>query len=106
VARVFTVRVAVSKFGLEPARAGRRPVAGVGHLRFSLDGGRYDEPLYAGANGRLALAEGVNGYFSPAYQPQITYRNIPAGSHKLTVQLVNRDDTPAGVAATVMFTVR
>jgi hypothetical protein len=100
----FTARVRVSGFHLVGGQGPRRQ--GYGHLHFVLDRGRYDQPRYAGANGRLALKLGVNGYYSPAYKPEISYRGIPRGIHTLEAQLVNADDSPTGVASRVRFTVR
>jgi hypothetical protein len=102
----FTARVAVRRFVLEGLRAGTTPRAGHGHLHFILDGGRYDQPQFSGANGRAALRLAVNGYYSPGYKPTITYRHIPAGRHTLEVEVVNRNEIPTGIDATVRFTVR
>jgi hypothetical protein len=102
--RAFTVRVRVDGFHLVAGQTARRQ--GYGHLHFELDRGRYDQPRYAGANGRLALRLGVNGYYSPAYRPEITYRGVPPGAHTVSVELVNNDDTPTGVRASVRFRVR
>jgi hypothetical protein len=102
----FAAKVAVSGFALTMPTPGARSAVGHGYLEFSLDGGRYDEPRFSGANGRRALALAVNGYYSPAWRPSIEYRRIPAGRHTLTVELANRDGTPAAARATVSFTVR
>lgn len=106
VAATFTARVTVSRFRLIRSGLGAKAREGFGHLHFALDHGRYDEPRYAGPNGRLALRLGVNGFYSPAYRPTITYRRIPPGWHALSVLLVNSNDTPTGVADVVRFRVR
>jgi hypothetical protein len=102
----FTARVAVRRFVLQRAPAGANPVTGHGHLHFILDGGRYDQPQFSGANGRAALHLAVNGYYSPATMPTITYEHIPAGRHTLEVTLVKRNEAATGVAAIVKFIVR
>jgi len=102
----FTARVAVRRFVLQRGDMGSKPHARHGHLHFILDGGRYDEPQFSGANGRAALRLGVNGYYSPAYEPAITYSHIPPGRHTLEVELVDIDETPTGTGTTVHFTVR
>lgn len=102
----FTARVVVARFRLVRSRPGATPRRGFGHLHFILDGGRFDQPRYSGVNGRLALRLGVNGFYSPSYGAAITYRDIPAGPHVLRVQLVNADESPTGVEASVRFNVR
>jgi hypothetical protein len=102
----FTARVSVGRFILQDAQAGDDPLARHGHLHFIFDGGRYDQPQFSGANGREALRLGVNGYYSPAYDPTITYKHIPPGEHTLEVELVNRNDTPTDIRATIHFSVR
>jgi hypothetical protein len=106
VGRAFVVRVRVSGFSLQGPGAGGLSLAGHGHLAFALDGGRFDEPRFSGVNGRWALQQAVNGYYSPAYGPSIVYRRVPAGRHRLVVSLVNRDGSPAGVSSDVSFSVR
>jgi hypothetical protein len=100
----FTVRVEVSGFRLQHSPSAPVPASerDVGHLEFQLDGGRYDEPRFAGVNGRLGLEQAVNGFYSPAYAPRITYRRIPAGPQVLLVRLAD----PAGVATRVSARVR
>lgn len=99
----IAAHVLISGFHLLPPAAGRTTRQDYGHFHFMLDHGRYDQPRYAGTNGRLAIAEGVNGYYSPAYLPTITYKHIPPGRHTLQVQLVNTNDAPTGVQASVTF---
>ena len=103
----LTVRVRTSDFHL--LRLSTRPVrprAGTGYLHFILDGGRLDQPRYSGPNGHLALTLGVNGFYSPADHPTITYQHLPPGPHILTAQLVNTDQTPTGISATIHFVSR
>ena len=104
--RAITARVAVHHFALVKATASTKPHAGHGHLHFILDGGRYDEPQFSGVNGQMALRLAANGYYSPAYKPSITYKHIPAGRHTLQVELVNLNEEPTGISATVHFSVR
>ncbi len=106
VASVFSVRVLVTGFRLRPVKPNGKPRGGFGHLHFILDHGRYDQPRYSGTNGRLAARLGVNGYYSPAGGPQITYRGVSPGAHALQAQLVNNDESPTGVMSTVKFNVR
>ena len=76
-----------------------------GHVHFSLDGGKYDYPKYSGANGDLAVQLGVDGMYSPATEPSITYSGLPAGEHTLEVDLVNNDHSETGTTASTTFTV-
>jgi len=85
---------------------GRAPAPGVGHLQFSLDGGKYDFRQYSGAAGKLAKRYGVAGKYSLALGPGLTYRRIPNGRHTLRVTLAGNDLKPVGRSATVRFTVR
>jgi hypothetical protein len=100
----FTVRVAVHGFRLGASRRGGSTPSG--HLHFILDGGRFDEPQFAGANGRKALRMGVNGYYSPADRPTITYRHIGQGKHVLEAVLAVENHTATAVSAKVHFRVR
>jgi hypothetical protein len=103
----FTVRVALAGFTLERRESGPGSAKpGRGELEFALDEGRFDEPQYAGRNGQLALRLGVNGYYSPAFSPQITYSGIPTGRHAITVRLADGTGTPTDVSDTVRFVVR
>jgi hypothetical protein len=102
----FTAKVKLKNFKIAPKAVGQAPKAGEGHLHFMLDGGRYDYPKYSGPNGTLGKSLGVNGRYSPALAPTITYRHIPPGKHTLGVILANNNHTPTGVTATSDFTVR
>jgi plastocyanin len=100
------VKVKLSNFKLAPSQVGKAAKQGKGHLHFSIDDGKYDFPKYSGANGKLAVKLGVQGKYSPSVTPSITYRNLPAGKHKLEVYLANNDHTNTGVEANTSFTVK
>jgi hypothetical protein len=102
----FTARVKLSNFTLAPSKVGMAAKEGEGHLHFALDGGKYDQPKYSGANGKLAVKLGVQGKYSPSVAPTITYRQIPPGEHELEVYLANNDHTDTGVEAKTSFTVK
>jgi hypothetical protein len=102
----FTAQVKLANFEIDPAAVGKSPVPGKGHLHFRLDGGRFDIPENSGANGKLAKKLGVDGKYSPAVKPQITYTNIAPGKHKLEVYLANNNHTDTGVEAETEFTVK
>ena len=105
VGSTVTARVTLSNFKLAPKDVGKKPKPGEGHLHFSMDGGKFDHPKYSGANGKLAVKLGVDGKYSPAVTPSITYRHLPAGKHKLEVYLANNDHSNTGVEAATDFTV-
>ena len=100
------VKVKVSGFKLAPQAVGKPPVQGEGHLHFAMDGGKFDQPKYSGANGTLAVKLGVNGKYSPSVTPAITYTGIPKGKHSLEVYLANNDHSNTGVEALTSFTVK
>jgi hypothetical protein len=100
-----TAKVYLQGFELDPADVGKAAAEGKGHLHFSLDGGKFDTPKYSGANGKLAVQLGVDGMYSPATEPTITYTGLPAGEHTLKVALANNDHSDTGVSATTTFTV-
>ena len=99
------VSVDLAGFELDPENVGKQPEAGKGHLHFTMDGGRFDKPKYSGANGELAVKLGVDGKYSPAVAPEITYRKLPPGEHTLEVQLANNDHSEVGTQALTTFTV-
>ena len=66
VGSTFTAKVDLSDFKIDAADVGKMPADGMGHLHFSLDGGKYDTPKYSGANGDLAVKLGTDGKYSPA----------------------------------------
>lgn len=76
-----------------------------GRLRFTMDRGQFDFPRFSGPAGRLARKLGVDGQYSPATEPRITYRNLPPGEHVLTVALVDADYTETIASDSVAFTV-
>lgn len=100
-----TARVELAGFQVDPAAVGMANEAGHGHLHFSMDGGRFDTPKYSGANGKLAVQLGVDGMYSPATEPTITYTGLPPGEHTLEVDLANNDHSESGTSATTTFTV-
>jgi hypothetical protein len=102
----FTAVITLSNFKLDPKDVGKKPKLGMGHVHFSLDGGKFDYPKYSGANGKLAKKLGVAGKYSPSVTPEITYKDIPKGKHTLKVELANNDHSPAGASATDTFTVK
>jgi hypothetical protein len=100
-----TAEVELSNFEINAQDVGGPPMDGEGHLHFSMDGGKFDEPKFSGENGKLAKQLGVNGEYSPSTEPTITYENLPAGEHTLEVYLANNDHSDAGVEAETTFTV-
>lgn len=105
-AATIVARVQTHGFTITPGAVGKPARRGQGHLHFSLDNGRYDQPRYSGAAGRLAVRRGVNGLYSVTTRKAIVYRRVPLGRHVLRVSLANNDDTPAGPSATVVFGTR
>ncbi len=98
-------QVDLENFDIDAESVGKPPETGTGHLHFTMDGGKFDKPRYSGANGELAVKLGVDGKYSPAVAPEITYRNLPPGEHTLTVQLANNDHSDTGTQAETTFTV-
>jgi hypothetical protein len=101
-----TFRVKLWNFSIDAANVGMRNLANRGHLRFALDGGRFDYPKYSGPNGKLAAQLGIAGTYSPSVAPSITYNRLPRGRHTVTVFLVRNDHTNYGPRARIAFTVR
>jgi hypothetical protein len=101
-----TAKVTISGFTLSPKTVGKPAKQGQGHLHFSMDNGKYDQPKYSGKNGQLAVKLGVNGKYSPSVTPSITYTGLPAGKHTLEVYLANNDHSNTGVEAKTTFTVK
>ena len=99
-------KVTLAHFQIAPQSVGKAPRPGQGHLHFQLDGGKFDYPKYSGPNGQIAKKLGVTGHYSPALTPEITYRHLPPGKHRLTVYLANNNHTNVGVEAKVRFTVK
>jgi hypothetical protein len=102
----FTVKVKLTNFVLDPGAVGKSPQPGRGHLHFQLDGGRFDIPANSGPNGQMAKKLGVDGKYSPAATPEITYERIPPGKHVLEVYLANNNHTETGVEAETEITVK
>jgi hypothetical protein len=100
-----TATVDLSDFQIDATDVGKGNVEGKGHLHFSMDGGKYDNSQYSGANGKLAEQLGTDGQYSPSTAPTVTYKGLPSGEHILKVDLVNNDHSPIGVSDTVTFTV-
>lgn len=98
-------RVDLTGFQIDPENVGKQPEEGKGHVHFTLDGGKFDKPKYSGANGELAVKLGVDGKYSPAVAPEITYRKLPPGEHTLEVHLANNDHSDTGTQAETTFTV-
>jgi hypothetical protein len=101
-----TAKVKLENFVLDPNAVGKSPVPGKGHLHFQMDGGKFDIPENSGENGKLAKKLGVDGKYSPAVEPTITYVNLPPGKHELEVYLANNNHTDTGVEAETEFTVK
>jgi hypothetical protein len=106
VASTFKAKVDLTNFQIDSSALGRAPTAGRGHLHFQLDDGRFDTRRNAGPNGQAAHKLGVEGKYSPATQPEITYEDVPPGEHILAVHLANNDHTDTGAMAEVEITVR
>ena len=100
-----TAEVELSNFDINADAVGKAPMEGEGHLHFAMDGGKYDMPKYSGANGELAKQLGVDGTYSPATEPTITYKNLPPGEHTLMVHLADNNHSDTGVEAETTFTV-
>lgn len=101
-----TFKVALKNFRIDPQAVGQAPRPGVGHLHFTMDGGKFDFPKYSGPNGLIAKKLGVTGHYSPALAPKITYKHLPKGKHTLIVFLANNNHTNVGVESELQFTVR
>ena len=102
----FTAKVELDNFEIDPEAIGKSAVPGKGHLHFGLDGGKFDIPENSGENGKLAKQLGVDGKYSPAAAPTITYAKIPPGRHTLEVYLANNNHTDTGVEEETQFTVK
>jgi len=106
VAGDVTAKVKLTGFTLDPNAVGKKPEKGHGHLHFSMDDGKFDQPKYSGANGKLAVKLGVNGKYSPSVTPTITYKGLPKGKHRLEVYLANNDHSNTGVEANTSFAIK
>ncbi len=78
---------------------------GLGHLQFTFDGGKFDQPRYSGSAGRRAQRFGKAGKYSIALSSMITYRGIPNGNHTIRVALATNNFTTFGPRAVENVTV-
>ncbi len=99
-------KVNLADFTINADNVGKAPMSGEGHLHFEMDGGKFDQPKYSGANGELAVKLGTQGKYSPSVTPEITYTALPAGEHTLKVYLANNDHSEAGPVAETTFMVK
>jgi hypothetical protein len=122
------VKAIVHDFHLAPARFGREPQLGEGHIRFSLKrvpdcvypkklqdainspigngrlaGASFDYPRYSGPNGVLAERIGSAGSYSPATRPEIFYHGLPPGFYRLILNLAQNSGTTTPVHAVTNF---
>jgi hypothetical protein len=99
-----TFTITTSGFKIDAKDVGKVNKAGQGHIHFQMDGGKYDQPKYSGANGKLAVALKVAGTYSPAVADTITYKHLPKGTHTLKVFLVHNDHSNyPGATAKITF---
>jgi hypothetical protein len=96
VGSTFTAKVDLKDFKIDTKNVGKAPRPGYGHLHFQLDEGKYDYPKYSGENGKIAVQLGVDGKYSPALAPEITYRNVPKGKHTLEIYLAHNNHVDTG----------
>ena len=101
---VLTAKLA--DFTIDGKNVGKANMAGMGHLHFSVDGGKYDYEKYSGANGALAAKLGIAGKYSPSVTPSVTYTGLPKGKHTAMVFIVNNDHSNTGSSAKLVFTVK
>jgi hypothetical protein len=106
VAQPVMAKVKIEGFKINADMVGKPPSEGMGHLHFEMDGGKFDQPRFSGANGKLAVMLGVQGKYSPSVTPSIAYKNLPKGEHTLVVYLANNDHSNAGPKAETSFTVK
>jgi hypothetical protein len=99
-------KVKLTNFTIDPKAVGQSPQPGRGHLHFSLDDGKFDHPKYSGKNGKIAVSLNVDGKYSPALAPNITYKNLPKGKHRLEVYLANNNHTNIGPEAETEIVVK
>lgn len=96
----------LSNFAIDGKNVGMANMDGMGHLHFSVDGGKFDFEKYSGPNGALAAKLGIAGKYSPAVTPTITYAGLPKGKHTARVFIVNNDHSDTGSSAKLVFTVK
>ena len=100
------VTAKLADFAIDAKNVGKVNMDGMGHLHFSLDGGKYDYEKYSGANGALAAKLGIAGKYSPSVTPSVTYTGLPKGKHTAMVFIVNNDHSNTGSSAKLVFTVK
>lgn len=95
----ITVSVQTSNFNLAD-KLGQANVSHEGHLHYFLD---VDAPTTQGQPAVPAA-----GTYAATAATSYTWKNVPAGTHKLSVELINNDHTPLNppVVATVTVTVQ
>jgi len=96
----------LANFTIDAKDVGMKNMAGMGHLHFQVDGGKYDYPKYSGPNGQLAAKLGIAGKYSPSVTPSVTYTGLPKGQHTAMVFIVNNDHSNTGASAKLVFTVK
>ncbi len=96
------VTAKLADFAIDAKNVGKVNMDGMGHLHFSLDGGKYDYEKYSGANGALAAKLGIAGKYSPS----VTYTVLPRGKHTAMVFIVNNNHSNTGSSAKLVFTVK
>ena len=108
-ANKVTVTIKTKNFAIDAKDVGKTPKAGKGHEHFAMDNGKFDQPKYSGANGKLAKQLGVNGKYSPSVNNKVTYTGLPKGKHTMTVFLVKNSHanyTNSGAKKTISITVK
>ena len=96
----------LTHFKIDAKDVGKANKAGMGHLHFQVDGGKYDYAKYSGANGALAAKLGIAGKYSPSVTPSVTYAGLPKGKHTAVIFVVNNDHSNTGSSAKLVFTVK
>lgn len=107
-ANKVTVTIKTKGFTIDAKNVGKTPKAGRGHEHFAMDNGKYDQPKFSGANGKLAKQLGVNGKYSPSVNDRVVYTGLPKGKHTITVFLVKNSHANygnSGAKKTITFTV-
>jgi len=108
-ANKVTVTIKTKNFAIDAKDVGKTPKAGKGHEHFAMDNGKFDQPKYSGANGKLAKQLGVNGKYSPSVNNKVTYTGLPKGKHTMTVFLVKNSHANymnSGAKKTISITVK
>ena len=100
------ITAALMHFKIDAKDVGKANKAGMGHLHFQVDGGKYDYEKYSGPNGALAAKLGIAGKYSPSVTTSVTYKGLPKGKHTARVFVVNNDHSNTGSSAKLVFTVK